>query len=208
MRRRTRLKHWWLDHVWHRLVLPLGEPEFFTEDEDDIAKRLHTKDPAAADALLSDAKELYERIAKTTASIEARAMTLQGAVAIALTLALAAGGLLLDRTRIASDGWRIALAVALTLTAAAFIISGLRALGASSKTHPWASPAYELIFDHAKMSLAGAQRARTAAYLKSVGLNNRIVSWKAGYLNAAVFWFTVALALLFASVVMLLVFSV
>jgi hypothetical protein len=203
-----RSKNWLLGHVGHRLVLPLGEPEFFTEDEDSIAKRVQVKPLADAGALLAQAKEMNEGVAKTVESIEARAMTLQGAVAIATTLGLAAGGLLLDPTKIPSHGWRIAFAVALTLTVTAFILSGLRALGASSKTYPWAFPAHEDIFDQAKMDLASAQAARTASYLKSVGLNERIASVKGGYLNAAVYWFRVALALLLASVLMLLVYSV
>jgi hypothetical protein len=198
----------WNNHVRDRLVVPLGDPKFFTETEDELANRLHTTYPAAAEALLEEAREMNEGIARTTESIELRAMTLQGAVAIATTLALAAGGLLLDRTKVPSHEWRIALGVVLTLAVGAFIFSGLRALGASSKTHPWAVPAYDDIFDHASMSLARAQAARAAAQLKVVGYNERIVSVKAGYLNAAVFWFRIALVLLLASAAMLLVYNV
>jgi cytochrome oxidase assembly protein ShyY1 len=84
----------------------------------------------------------------------------------------------------------------LLLAVLAFIASGVRALGASSRTHPWTQPGFNDIFDHAKLDLTDAQAAHAAAYLKAAGQNLRIVQVKGGYLNAAVFWFRLALALL------------
>lgn len=185
-----------IERLWHRLVLPLGDVEFYTEDEAELAQRLHVSDKELSSMLLAEAQEIDRSQHSSAESIQGRAMTLQGAVAIATTLTLTAGGLLLDRTKIESHAWRIAFAIVLLLAVLAFIGSGVRALGASSRTHPWTQPGFNDIFDHAKRDLTHAQAARAAAYLKAAGANLRIVQLKAGYLNAAVAWFRLALALL------------
>ena len=143
--------------------------------------------------LLSQAQEIDRSQHSSAESIQSRAMTLQGAVAIATTLTLTARGLLLDRTKIESHAWRLAFAIVLLLAVLAFIASGVRALGASSRTHPWTHPGFNDIFDHAKLDLTNAQAAHAAAHLKAAGQNLRIVQVKGGYLNAAVFWFRLAL---------------
>jgi hypothetical protein len=190
------LRRFLIEHLWHRLVLPLGEPEIYTEAEVDLATRLRVPDKELSSMLLAEAQEI-DRIQHSSAeSIQSRAMTLQGAVAIATTLTLTAGGLVLDRTKIESHAWRIAFASVLLAAVLAFIASGVRALGASSRTYPWAHSGFNDIFDHAKLNVTVAQAAYAAAHLKSAGQNLRIVQAKAGYLNAAVRWFRVALALL------------
>jgi hypothetical protein len=194
MKARSAISGWITENVVHRLVLPLGEPEVYTEDEADLAKRLEVSDEKLSTSLLAESKEIAGGMQDTAQSIESRAMTLQSAVAIATTLTLTAGGLLLDRTKIASGNWRVGFAIVLFLSVVAFIASGLRALGASSRTHPWAQPGYNDIFDHAKLDLGKAQAAYAAAHLKSAGMNLRIVQIKGGYLNAAVWWFRIALA--------------
>src|SRR4051794_21831768 len=120
---------WIKANVVDRLVLALGKPEVYTEDEADLAKSLEVSDEKLSASLLAEAKEIAGGMLETAQSIESRAMTLQSAVAIATTLTLTAGGLLVDRTKIASGDWRIGFAIVLFLTVVAFIASGLRALG-------------------------------------------------------------------------------
>jgi MFS family permease len=193
---RAAARQWWCSNVSERLVLRLGQAQVFVQKEEEIAKRLYSADDAVSAALLAEAEAIDRRQYDSVESIERRAMTLQAAVAIAATLTLAAGGLLLDPAKIESQSWRIAFAVALLLPAAAFIASGVRALGASSRTHPWTVPSAEDIFDHAKLDLRRIHAVRAAAYVKSAGMNVRIVEVKAGYLNASVRWFRIALVLL------------
>jgi hypothetical protein len=83
----------------------------------------------------------------------------------------------------------------------------MRALGASSRTLPWSYPAFEDIFRRAESDLAAAQGARAASLLKTAGLNLRIVELKAGYLNATVWWFRIALALLFTLAILFVAYA-
>lgn len=176
-----------------KLVLELGDPSRYTEAEEEIAKRLLTHDPVLGAELVDEGAEIARRQESDVESIERRATTLQGAVALATTLTVAGGALFLDTERIPSRCWRIAFASVLAVAVFSFVASGVRALGASSRTHPWAYPGYEDIFEHAQADLAEARAARAAALLKGAGFNLRIVRLKGGYLNAAVFWFRLAL---------------
>ncbi len=191
-----RLKQWLLTHIWHRIRIPLGEAQYYIEPELELARRLNVRDPELAAALLDEAQERDRSHHDTANSLQGRAMTLQSAVAIATTLTLTAGGLLLDRTKIASQSWRLSFATVLLAAVVAFIGSGVQALRSSSNTFPWSYPGSNDIFDRARADLAWARASRTATYLKCAGLNARIVQVKGGYLNAAVRWFKIALGLL------------
>jgi hypothetical protein len=193
--------------VRDRLILPLGEARYFREDEEELARRLKTSDAKLAAALLAEADELARRPQEDSESIDRRATTLQGAVALATTVALTGGALLLDPTKLRSEGWRITFAAVLAGVVIAFVASGMRALGASSRTLPWSYPAFEDIFRRAESDLAAAQGARAASLLKTAGLNLRIVELKAGYLNAAVWWFRIALALLFTLAILFVAYA-
>jgi hypothetical protein len=204
---------WLLCHIpgaralWRRLVLELGNPHVYTSEEE-IAEQLRVADTAHSALLLAEAEEVDRRMHADAESLERRATTLQGAVAIAVTITLAAGGLLFDRTKLSSSEWRISFAALLLSSVVSFIASGLRALGASSTTYPWAYPGFNDIFQHAKSETSEARAAKAAAHLKSAGANLRIVQVKGGYLNAAVRWFRVALFLLLLLAVWLLLYSI
>jgi hypothetical protein len=189
-------------------VLELGSAELYTEPEEEIVPRLLTDDPELSADLLDEATEMTRRQKDDAESFERRAATLQGAVAIATTLTITGGALLLDKDRIASSCWRIAFASLLAATIVSFVISGVRALGASSRTHPWSYPGYEDMFDHARLDLAHERAARTASLLKAAGLNLRIIQLKGGYLNSAVFWFRLALLALVGLAALLLIYAI
>jgi hypothetical protein len=72
---------------------------------------------------------------------------------------------------------------------------------------PWSYPAFEDIFGRAESDVAAAQAARAASLLKTAGLNFRIVELKAGYLNAAVWWFRIALAVLLALAILFVTYA-
>lgn len=199
------LKLW--SSVRDRLILPLGEPRYFREDEDELARRLKTSDTTLAAQLLAEAESLARRPHEDAESIDRRATTLQGAVALATTVALAGGALLVDPTKLRSEGWRITFAAVLAGVVVAFVVSGVRAVGASSRTLPWSYPAFEDIFGRAELDVAAAQAARTASLLKTAGLNLRIVALKAGYLNAAVRWFRIALGLIVALAILFVAYA-
>jgi hypothetical protein len=77
-----------IEQLWHRLVLPLGELEFYTENEAELAQRLQVADKELSAMLLAEAQEIDRSQHSSAESIQSRAMTLQGAVAIATTLTL------------------------------------------------------------------------------------------------------------------------
>jgi hypothetical protein len=77
------------------------------------------------------------------------------------------GALLLDPTKLRSEGWRITFAAVLAGVVVALVASGMRALGASSRTLPWSYPAFEDIFGRAESDVAAAQAARAASLLKT-----------------------------------------
>jgi len=202
------LKGWWRSHVWPRLVLELGDAPFYNDPEDEMTARLWVKDDALAALLVSEAERVDGDQHTTAASIESRAMTLQGAVAIATTLTLAAAGLLLDPSKIGGHNWRMGFAAILAATVISFLTSGIQALRSSSQTYPWTVPGYNDIFVHATQSLSAARAAYAAAQLHSAGRNMRIVQVKGGYLNAAVFWFKVALGFLAILTVLVVAYAV
>jgi hypothetical protein len=190
-----------------RLVLELGDPTQYTEPEEKIAERLLTDDSVLSAELVDEAAEIAGRQQEDAESIGRRAATLQGAVALATTLTLAGGALILDAERVPSRCWRLALASVLTVAVFSFVAAGVRALGASSRTHPWSYPGYDDIFDHAQTDLGPARAARAAAMLKAAGFNLRIVQLKGGYLNAAVFWFRIALLTLLGLAVLTVIYA-
>lgn len=150
--------------VWRRargrLVLELGPPTHYTEPESEIAERLVTNDEVLGAELVEEAIEIARRQEEDVNSIERRAGALQGAVALATTLTVAGGALLLDTERIPSRGWRVVSASVLGIAAIAFVVSGIRAVGASSRTLPWAYPGYSDILERASTDLSRARGAR------------------------------------------------
>jgi hypothetical protein len=208
MKDRARFGKWVRAHVWEHIVVPLGEAQFYMEGELELAHRLGSSDAVMSERLLNQAQSIDANQHQVAESIEARAMTLQGAVAIATTLAIAAGGLLVDRSKVSSAGWRITFSVVVLSAVLAFIASGLRALQASSTTFPWAYPGFNDIFDHAAGDVRWARARAAASHLKAAGDNLRIVQVKGGYLNAAVGWFRIALALLAALAITFVAYAI
>lgn len=132
------------------------------------------------------------------------ATTLQGTVAIAATVAVAGGGLVLDASKIRGDDWRSAFAIGLGAVVLLLVLTAFRATGASTRTLSFTTPSDDDIFERAKASAAAAAKTRRAAYLlHGYGRNNEVAALKVGYLRTAAFWFRGALLGLLALTVML-----
>src|ERR1700753_1417159 len=78
----------------------VGESTYFAESRAVRLARLQTDDPGVAREILEEARRLSDGVFVSAEGVERRATTLQGVVSIAATLAVAAGALLLDPTKI------------------------------------------------------------------------------------------------------------
>lgn len=194
-----------VDNVYR---LPLDPPERFPQSFDALVERLTTDDDTLADELLADAQSLYDEVETRVRSAEARAATLQGTVAIAATVALAAAGLVLDASKIDGNGWRTAFAVGLGLLVVLLVLTAFRATSASSRIFDFAPPSDDDIFDRAKLCAPRAKARRAAALLYCYGRNNEVAALKVGALRGAAFWFRGALVALLALVAMVCVYVV
>lgn len=179
-------------------------PHRFPQSIDTLHERLATTDSYLADELLADAERLFDEADARVQSVERRATTLQGTVAIAAAVALTGGGLVLDPAKIHGDNWRTAFAVGLGALVFLFVLTAFRAAGASTRTFNFTSPSDDLIFARAKTNNPTEAKTRRAAYLlHGYGRNNEAAALKVGYLRSAAFWFRGALIVLFTLSVML-----
>lgn len=121
-----------VDHVFPKLS---GPPQHFSECLRELRERLETEDDDHASELLAEATSAYDEVEARVAGVQHRAATLQGALTIAATVAIAGGGVLLDASTVANDAWRIAFAGCLLALVLPLIVSVLFALHASSKTY-------------------------------------------------------------------------
>ncbi|HEX8054599.1 MAG TPA: hypothetical protein VF517_16550 [Thermoleophilaceae bacterium] len=186
---------------------PPPEPDVFEEKTEELAAKLAVK-PELADALLEEAKDHHEYANERAESAERRATTLQGAVAIASSLTLAGGSLLLDSSKLQGIGWKIALGLGLVGVTLCLIMAGYRAVTATSRLYQWAAPDPVDIFVHAGLDSPEAVKvARAADLLKASGINQAVASRKVVAMGEAAMWFTRALFLILALAVLLAVYG-
>ncbi len=184
-------------NVWDKIVVPSDPPErFATESLSDLVVKLSTTDEHVAAAILTEAEAAYREPQELIESAERRATTLQGTVAIAASVALAGGGLLLDPSRVSGREWRIAIVVTLALFVVCLLGCAVRALGATVRIFNFEEPGYARIADRATMSNSEALTNRAAELLRASAVADMIGSVKVGLLRAAAWWFRLALVLL------------
>jgi hypothetical protein len=188
--------------------VPSIEPANFKESSEEIAKRLTTDDPEVAAMLLEGARARYDLVSDRAESAERRATTLQGAVAIAGSVTVAGGALLLDSSKVHGAGWKLAFGLALVALAFSLIMTGYRAVTATSRLYGWSAPDPEDAFVH--VGLTGTEiRLRLAADLfKSSGLNTAIADRKVAAMSKAAVWFTRALLLVVVLALLLAIYAV
>lgn len=184
---------WVANKAW---LVPDYPPARYPQCILELRRRLQTKDPALASELLADAESLTAEVEERILGVQQRAATLQGAAAIAATVALAGAGLTLDTTKVPQHDWRLVFTIGLGLLVALLTFSAFRALGASSRAFTFWTPSDEDIFERAKLSAAEAMSRRAAYLLNTYGVNEEVAALKVGYLKAAAFWFRWALVTL------------
>ncbi len=175
---------------------PWNPPERFPQSEEVLRERLATYSDRLADELLADAERLFDEAETRVTGVESRATTLQGTVAIAATVALAGGALVLDPSKIHGGNWRLAFAIGLALLVLMLVATAYNATQASGRVFGFTTPSDDDIFVRAKQRPAAAKTRRAAYLLKGYGRNNEAAAIKVGYLRSAAWWFRWALLML------------
>jgi hypothetical protein len=88
------------------------------------------------------------------------------------------------------------------------VMSGLRALSATSSIHVWHRPTAADIVRRAGRSQTEARVELAAETLVDYSFNTKVAAWKVAYLGAAAWWFRVALAVLAALALVLATYAV
>jgi hypothetical protein len=184
-------RRWW----WERLFVPVPGPTHYLMSEEEIAANLKPAE-ARSDQVLAEAQAQFDEPFSRSDGIERRATTLQGAVTIAASFALAGGALLLDTGKVSSYGWRVALVLPYAITIVSLLACGLRALRATSRVLVWHYPDPEGVLKRVTQSDDKARIARAAELLYSAGRNQATVRYKVAQMRAAAHWFALALAAL------------
>jgi hypothetical protein len=163
---------------------------------------------ARATEILQQAQSIYQEAEDRAAGVAARATTLQEAVGIAATLLITGAGLIVGQTALHRKGWVLLFAVLLFGATLSLVMSGLRALGATSTIHSWYRPTAGDITEHAQLPEAEARLALAADVLYSYGYNTKVASWKVAYLGAAAWWYRIALAFIVSIAMLVGVYAV
>jgi MFS family permease len=213
----------WVERL--RLVLPEGSrrrrwydsfflevepPIEFTEPHAELVRRLTP--PASAEAgerskeILAGAQAAFAEAEARVEGAERRATTLQGAVAIAVSVLLAGGALLSDPSKVHGEGWRACLALALFAVTGCLVMAGARALAATALIRVFNRPTPAKALERAQMDPVEARIDLAAETLKDFGANDQVAAWKVAYLGAAAWWFRGALIGLLVLAILLCAF--
>jgi hypothetical protein len=184
---------------------PRRYPEF---EPRDVRAKITSIDDNVSKELLSEAEAVFAETNERVASVDRRAATFQGSVAIAATVVLSGGGLILDRNKVPDDGWRLALGIALALLLVLLCLAGWRATAASARIFSFIAPSDTTLIDEraAFVDAASYRRHRAAYLLWAYGRNSEIAAVKVTYLNKAAFWFRWALVVLVMVMLLMLAF--
>jgi hypothetical protein len=170
-------------------------PQSFVTRSEEVAARLGAPGDSAAAELLAEAERAYGDAAERADGAERRANTIQGAIAIATSLALAGGSLLLDDQKVSGTGWRWLIACTYALIVAIFAVAAWRAFLVTWPRYMWASPYYEDVYEHAGEDGARIKVLRAADLFVAYGRNDSIAMWKIKLLGSAVRWLLAGLVL-------------
>ncbi len=182
---------------------PADDVNEFPLTRDELKEKLKTEDPELAAEILSEARELLDvMVDGRNDSVERRAATLQGLVALAATFALTGGSLVISQ--INGQTWRILAAIALFDCVACLAMCGWLATMASSKSLRWRIHPRQQIFDRPDQTLAELRVQRAANSLYAAGQNSKFSRWKMTKLMKAVVYLQLALVGLVAFAALLL----
>ena len=184
-------------------------PLRFNETTAQLLSQLGSPSVQVVDELLAGARASYDEATARAESAERRAATIQGAIAIAASLTVAGGSLLLDPANVRSQMWRIAIGSSFAIAVLLLAIAAWRAFLVTWPRFMWASPAALDTVDHAKEPSGEAIRLRRASdLLIAYGRNDSVARLKLALLGQAMRWLMSALAVLSVLAIMLAVYAV
>jgi len=173
-----------------------SQPIRFDCRSEHLVERFGALDADRADQVLAEAEAAYAEATVRAGSAERRATTIQGSIAVAASLSIAGGSLLLDPSKITSCGWRWALGLTFAAIVACLTLAAWRSFLVTGPGYMWASPNFEEVLDHAALTDASAIKVtRAADLLIAYGRNDRIAADKVEFLGSAVRWLILALVL-------------
>ena len=188
---------------------PSPAPLRFNTTSQELLSQLGTPSAAVVDELVSEANAAYEEAGVRAESAERRATTIQGSIAIASSLTLAGGSLLLNAAKVPSHPWYIAISVGFAVTVLCLAVAAWRAFLVTWPRFLWASPAVVDILEHAGEPTAETIKLRrTSDLLVAYGRNDSIARVKLDLLGQAVRWLMSALALLAVLAIMLAAYAI
>lgn len=187
---------------------PRDPPRRYPQAEpDEVMALVASTDDAVSSELLAEAQWVFAEPDDRISSVDRRAGTLQGSVAIAATVALTGGGIILDRGKVPDAGWRLAFAIGLGVLLIFLLLSGLRAASASARIFVQRAPADTSLMQRASQDDVVLYRRQRAAYLLwAYGRNSEVAAVKVEYLRKAAFWFRLALVALVVIMALLVSF--
>lgn len=165
---------------YDRVLPPVNPAVYFTEEKAALIAQLTPPEDDAvpgaerAKETLEEAQALYDGVNERINGAQVRATTLQGAVAVGASLVFAGGTLLADPTKIQGTGWRLWLALALVSTVLALVMTGVRALAATSRIHVFQHPNPSDILLRARGPASKARIELAAELLQNYGRNTKV----------------------------------
>jgi len=188
---------------------PSPAPLRFATTSEALLEELGDPNPEVTDELLLEAQAAYDEAAERAESAERRATTIQGSIAIAASLTLAGGSLLLNGETPPSRPWSVLISTGFALTVVLLAVAAWRAFLVTWPRFLWASPAVLDVQKHAReVSVNRVKLQRTADLLVSYGRNDSIARLKLALLGQAVRWLMAALGLLAVVAVMVAAYAI
>jgi hypothetical protein len=179
-----RLRRWYRRRLAAVLYKPDSKNEF-PQSKEALEEILRTSDAELAGEILAEAKQISAQLVEDRVdSVERRAATLQGVVAIAATFVLTGGTLLVSQ--VSSTEWRAVVGAALLFCIGSFALCGIRATQAASQWRTWAIPRRDDILDRSGRTVADVRISRAVGILRVAGLNSSAARWKVTMLRYAV----------------------
>ena len=120
---------------------------------------------------LEQAQLVAQSAVDRAATVERRATTLGGTVAVAASLTVGGASLALDRTKVPDHAWRIAFALAFALAALMFALSGLYAIRALVGFRKWGWLYPDPVIERNQRTLPEQHVARAAELLDQYSYN-------------------------------------
>jgi hypothetical protein len=186
----TRLRQWFKPEA-------SPEPLHFNTTTTELLKKLGTPTGAVVDELLVGANAAYDEATSRMDSAERRAVTIQGTIAIAASLTVAGGSLLLEPSKVPSQLWRVAIGIGFSGAVVLLAIGAWRAFLVTWPRFMWASPAATDTVKYAAQSTAeDVKLLRICDLLVAYGRNDSVARLKLALLRQSVRWLMSALALL------------